>query len=633
MSRGTRQHWRRLKRAANRRCFTVSDAHLINEQRRLPDQHPSLGLRKRKGKPKRPRLRFPEITQREQAWPILRAIRRSDAAQRVCQWLDAHPGPEARCSGEALLLGMCLAAAKWGRYLRSDVCAIINGLDATCLWDLGLCDHTTFTPVTYAGVGSQMLRLEQCPFTELMPEAIRAELEGAFDDDDTKPGGADLGMVWFTTDLLLASIPKMVRALITAIALDGTAFPTHARVHDYTPQKDIDRAIRAAHANGEPLPEGILLTEDGKLQRCPHDTQATSGKRGASLTTGHVGRRFTGFMPVLLSPCRDYVSRKGVVELGYEPAPYVIGASVDPAGRDRGPITRDAVLVLRALLPALRLVVGDREFSEARKKLVRPLHERGIAFVRDYKVADRQKVELVPVGRRREPLLRICGDFYPLWLPDKWQGAAPSGLSDEDEQAWYDERAKFRYVPNGRLGGKSVQFICPQCAGNVVGAHHTRMGRFKRTRHPLGVPSLATKDLQQWCCKGSISISIEDLDWWEPLSWGTTGHKAVYGWGRSRIENCNNILRDKDGISPKSCRASGTRAHSMAVLALGVANNVELAARDPLADPPANDVPQVQLSLLCTLPAFQTNGTTAATNGHQNNSGGVQLTLPLRAPP
>ena len=27
-------------------------------------------------------------------------------------------------------------------------------------------------------------------------------------------------------------------------------------------------------------------------------------------------------MPVLLSPCRDYVSRKGVVELGYEPAPY-----------------------------------------------------------------------------------------------------------------------------------------------------------------------------------------------------------------------------------------------------------------------------------------------------------------------
>ena len=293
--------------------------------------------------------------------------------------------------------------------------------------------------------------------------------------------------------------------------------------------------------------------------------------------------------------------------------------------------------MLRALLPALRLVVGDREFSEARKKLVRPLHERGIAFVRDYKVADRQKVELVRVGRRRELLFKICGDFYPLWLPAKYlRGTAPSGLSDEQQMQWYDERAKFRYVPNGRLGGKSVQFICPQCVGNVVGAHNTRMGRFKRTRHPLGVPSLATSDLQQWCCKGSISISIEDLDWWEPLSWGTTGHKAVYGWGRSRIENCNSILRDKDGISPKSCRASGTRSHSMAVLALGVANNVELAAEDPLADPPANDVPQVQLSLLCTLPAFpSSNGSngTAATNGHQNNSQGVQLALPLRAPP
>ena len=68
----------------------------------------------------------------------------------------------------------------------------------------------------------------------------------------------------------------------------------------------------------------------------------------------------------------------------------MIGASVDPAGRDRGPITRDAVLILKALLPTLRLVVGDREFSEKRPNLVRPPHERGIAFIRDYKVADTQ---------------------------------------------------------------------------------------------------------------------------------------------------------------------------------------------------------------------------------------------------
>lgn len=636
MSGGSRQHWRRLKREADRRCFTVSDAHVINEQRRLPDQHPSLGWRKRKNKPRRPRLRFPAITQREQAWPILRAIRRSDAAQKVCDWLDAHPGPDARCSGEALLLGMCLAAAKWGRYLRSDVCSIINGLDATILWELGLCDQTTFTPVTYAGVGSQMLRLEGCPFTELMPAALRAELEGASDvDDDTKPRGADLGMVWFTTDLLLASIPKKVLALITAISLDATAFPTYARVHNFTPQKEIDQEVREALERGEPVPDGISLTPDGKLVRCPHDPEATTSKRGASLATGHVGRKFTGCMSVLLSPCRDYIARKGVVELGYDPSPYVIGASVDPAGRDRGPITRDAVLVLKALLPTLRLVVGDREFSEARKKLVRPLHERGIAFIRDYKLADLKKVDNPPVGRRKEPLLQICGDFYPMWLPAEFQGAAPSGLSDEARQAWYDRRAKFRYVPNGRLGGSSVQFMCPQCAGNVVGAENTTMGKFKHTPHPIGVPSLPTKELEQWCCNRSISISTEDLDWWQPLAWGTTAHSRVYKWGRSRVENCNSILRNDEGLDPAACRASGTRAHSMAVLALAVANNVELAAEDPLADPPATEFPQVQLSLLCVLPAFpSSNGSSngsAATNGH--NAGGVQLALPLRAPP
>ena len=179
-----------------------------------------------------------------------------------------------------------------------------------------------------------------------------------------------------------------------------------------------------------------------------------------------------------------------------------------------------------------------------------------------------------------------------------------------------------------------MQFVCPQCSGNVIGAHNTRMGRFERTRHPLGVPSLPTKHLQQWCCNGSINIGIADLDWWQPLSWGTTGHKAVYGWGRSRIENCNSILRNAEGLNAEACRASGIRAHSMAVLALAVANNVELAAKDPLADAPANDMPEVQLSLLCVLPAFpSSNGSNgpAATNGH--DAVGVQLALPLRAPP
>ena len=310
-----------------------------------------------------------------------------------------------------------------------------------------------------------MLRLEGCPFTELMPEALRAELENAFDDKDSKPGGADLGMVWFTTDLLLASIPEKVRLLITAIALDGTAFPTYARVGDFTPQKEIDREVREALERGEPVRDGISLTPDGKLVRCLHDREATTSKRGASLATGHVGKKFTGFMPVLLSPCRDYVSRKGVVELGYDPAPYVIGASVDPAGRGRGPITRDAVLVLKALLPALRLVVGDREFSEARKKLVRPLHERGIAFIRDYKAADTQTPIPVRVGRRGELLYRICGDFYPGGSPTSGRVQPPAASATNNRGSGTTNAPSSAMSPTAALGENP----CSSSVRNALG--------------------------------------------------------------------------------------------------------------------------------------------------------------------
>ena len=73
----------------------------------------------------------------------------------------------------------------------------------------------------------------------------------------------------------------------------------------------------------------------------------------------------------------------------------------------------------------------------------------------------------------------------------------------------------------------------------------------------------------------------------------------LYGWGRARIENTNGVVRNDGGLDPRSCRASGTVAHSMAFLAMALVNNVQLADADPHADSPANDVPRAELSLLC----------------------------------
>ena len=158
-----RAEHRRNGREADRRCLTVSDAHLINEMRRLPTDHPSRGMRKHKNKPLRPRMAFPIFTSPEQAWRYLRVIRASPAAQKVCRHSRQHPGPQPRCGPEVILLAIFLAAEIKGRYLRSDLCRIINGLDATILYHLGLCDNKTFKPVAYTDVEKQVLHLERTP--------------------------------------------------------------------------------------------------------------------------------------------------------------------------------------------------------------------------------------------------------------------------------------------------------------------------------------------------------------------------------------------------------------------------------------------------------------------------------------
>ena len=149
--------------------LAVSEAWMINQMRRNPTDHPSLGLRKRKGRPKRPRLVFPDTTQPEEAWRYLRVIYRSAAIRRVSQWMRSHPGPQCQLSPEALFLGIFLTADKLGRYHRADACSIINGLDATILHHLGLCDDKGFEPISYSTVQKQFRRLEQdVPFAQLM---------------------------------------------------------------------------------------------------------------------------------------------------------------------------------------------------------------------------------------------------------------------------------------------------------------------------------------------------------------------------------------------------------------------------------------------------------------------------------
>ena len=417
-----RAEHRRNGREAERRCLTVSDVFRINRLRRLPKDHPSRGRRKRKNRPYRPRMAFPVYSEPDQAWRYLRVIRASGAAKKVSRWLNHHPGPKARCTTEVILLGMFLAAEIKGRYLRSDLCAVINGLDATILHHLGLCDNKTFKPIAHTEVEEQVLLLERAPFGHLFcgpgPRTRDGADRGADGDADDAVSEAAIGLIRFNMGVLLASIPKRALAKVAAATLDATAFPTCARVCDYRVQKEVNQAIRYAIERGdpEPVPKGVILGPDGKLQRCKSDPTARTSKRTASSETNFRPDYFTGYFVKFLTASRDYYLSHDNFRLRYDIAPYVLGLSCDPASDNNAPIARELCLALKGGHPAFKTVTADREFTP-RRSFVQWMHANGIATIMDYPRPQTKKRHRVTVGQRNETLYQSCGDFFPWRCP------------------------------------------------------------------------------------------------------------------------------------------------------------------------------------------------------------------------
>ena len=635
-----RAETRRAEREAQRRCLTVSDAHRINEMRVLSTDHPSRGMRNHNNKPRRPRMAYPIYSSAEQAWRYLRVIRACPEAQKVIRHLRKHPGPQARCGPEVILLAMLLAAEILGSYLRSDLCRIINGLDATILFHLGLCDNQTFKPVAYTDVVKQVLRWERAPFGCLFADQGSHEHDDDPDSDDgedpdekSKVSADVIGRMRFNMGLLLASIPKRALAKIAVVSIDATAFPTYARTRDYRVQEEVDRAIRDAIERGDPdpVPDGVILGPDRKLQRCKHDLTARGAWRTASSKTGHKGAAFTGYFVTILTASRDYTYSRKSFHLGDDITAYVLVLSCDPATDDRALITRELCRTLKGALPAFGTVIADREFSP-RPILVEWLHTKGIDFIMDYAWPLTKKFNPVTVGQRKESLYQFCGDFFPRCIPEEFKNPPDHSLSDDETRKFFEELSEWRYVPNGSPDANGTrQFLCPQCAGRVRFAAKTRMGKYRHGNHP-GL-SLGPPFDQEWCCDGSINIRVEDLHRWQPVPWYLPAHRELYGAGRNRTENTNSMAKDNGGLSNESCQASGVPAHSMAALALAVVGNVKFADEDPLADPPPDDVPRAERSLYCELPAFRSNDSSGIDAQQADPVNRPKALLPPRAPP
>ena len=242
-----------------------------------------------------------------------------------------------------------------------------------------------------------------------------------------------------------------------------------------------------------------------------------------------------------------------------------------PAQNDNALNGLHAVLVALENFPNLEEIIADMGYTIYGEAFVRPLHQMGINVVMDYDEDDQKKIKTVTIGPEdnEQILLLHCGAFLVEWTPEYFW-IPPIHLTGKELAKWYAKRNKYLWKPITKPDKNgNIRFRCPQCDGRIKTNAKTR-SRSKRSRRDA--PYGATID-QEYCCKGTLTIPVEELDTYQHIPFGTLAWKKSYG-RRLQIENLNSLVKDKGGLKDGWCRALGEAAHNFGLLALLIAHNL-----------------------------------------------------------
>ena len=553
----TREARRREQRAERKGRLDSDTVGRFNEARRLPPDHPSATSAS------------PLLTSPEQAHRYLDLIRRSGVGAAIEARLGDHPGRRSRLRAEALLLAALLAASERQSYRRTDLCAVLNGLDARVAFRVGLCDRGTRTPISYSITHKQVQRIES-----------------ALADGWIAPDGQEWDLHWFSQWILRATIPREVATRITAVAVDSTFVESWAPSKDYSREADPLAAHRLASRDTPDLPEPELaaparaatgigsIGADGRRQRSA-DPDARPGWRSA--TAKRPAGVALGYDLHLACAARDsnWGGHPGRLKLG-EPMPaYIAALKLTPGSTDPGPIGRRVVDDALSLAPNIREVIADRGYTAKRRSFVRPLHEQGLDIVMDYTNTEIARPKAMTVRGGTQPVIMHCGTILPPWLPDTLH-APPPTMSSTERSSFYDSRSQWRWASHQNLGGGKRQMLCPQCAGRVTTNAATRKPR--KAQPSPSAPHLHITNLDT-CCNGPTVFDVEHLDAYQKIPYGTTAWQYSYG-RRNQIENVNSQCKDKGGLKPGWIRAFGLTRHTIAATILAAVYNLALTPKN-----------------------------------------------------
>ena len=131
-------------------------------------------------------------------------------------------------------MGMILAVYVQHSYRRTDVCAVLSGLDAAQARRVGLCDSEgRRVPFSYKMVQTQIKRIE---------DALREGCKAPSGSGDSRTGR---NLRWFALTAIEHSIPEEHKPLIDKVALDSTAVKGSATDRVFGSEDELQEALKA----------------------------------------------------------------------------------------------------------------------------------------------------------------------------------------------------------------------------------------------------------------------------------------------------------------------------------------------------------------------------------------------------
>ncbi len=533
----------------------------VNGQRSLPGDHPSPGG-------------VPLLSSASQARRVRDVIHASGVVPYLEARLHAHPGSPSRINAEALLTAMLLDAEIVASYRRSDITAVLAGLDAATIGELGLCEPgEDWEPPSYSMTTKQVQRFE------------RALLAGWVADDGTL-----CDRDWLKDALVTSSVPAEDRAAAEACAVDSTPFEAWAVTRDFSRVRDPLVEHRRAVLEDPDLPEPDLSSlaregagigtygPDGRLIRT-RDPDVRTGWRSA--TAKRTAGPYSGYDVTLAVACAGvhWSGNPDKISMGKRIPPYILSVDVTPGGTNPGPVGYRAASRARRVAPGIVDVVADRAYTVKREDFVRRLHRDNIDVVMDYPTRVRQRPTAMTFRGGQETILEHCGTLLHRWIPLSLQ-TPPKDLTGRRLAAWYSSRARiFRWSSHSNFGGGNKQFRCPVDAGRASSPTSA-------AKSPT-VPLIAAPDADTACCGGLLTVKVEHLDRYQSVPYGTHAWRMSYS-RRNQVENANKMLKDQGGLSAGSCRAFGLGPHTFAATMLAVVHNITQSVR---SDNTSSNVP------------------------------------------